>query len=850
MDLDWLKATPRGLYCVSGDFYIDPASAVPRAVITHGHGDHARPGHGAVLATPETLAIMRRRLGEDAGGTLEALRYGETRTIGGVTLRLVPAGHILGSAQAVLDHDGARVVVSGDYKRRPDPTCASFEPIPCDVFITEATFGLPVFRHPDDAGEIDKLLHSVALFPERCHLVGVYALGKCQRVLALLRRRGYAAPVYLHGALAGMVEFGRGAWAGAAGGRRDAPGASRKDRAGAAFGRHRAVGAAPARPGGGARLRMDAGQAACQAARRRAAARDFRPRRLGRAHAHDPRGGAVGSVGDAWRRGRAGAPGGTDGLCRAAAVAHRLRRRGGMMERFARLLDALLFTPARLGKLRLMQEYFASTGDPERGWALAALTGEIAFAAVKPAQIRDLALTRIDAELFQWSYDFVGDLAETVSLIWPERAAPGDVPDLAAIVAALTAATRADAGPLLERWLDRLDATGRWALLKLVTGGLRIGVSARLAKTALAEWAQVPLDDIEAVWHGLAPPYAALFPWLEGKAPRPETAGRPTFTPLMLAQALDDEELAKLDPADYRAEWKWDGIRVQLVARGGRRLYSRSGDDVGPAFPEIVSALPDGVVLDGELLVVRDGEVAPFNDLQQRLNRKTPAPKQLLAFPAWVRLYDLLEDEGEDLRGLPFDARRRRLEAWYARSARPHLDLSPLIPFQRWDELQALRDGARARGIEGIMLKRADSAYLSGRPKGPWFKWKRDALTVDAVLMYAQRGHGKRSSLYSDYTFGVWRDAELVPVGKAYFGFTDDELRRLDRYIREHTVERFGPVRAVAPELVLEIAFDSIHRSPRHKSGLAMRFPRIHRIRWDKPAREADDVTALERLVT
>jgi DNA ligase 1 len=520
------------------------------------------------------------------------------------------------------------------------------------------------------------------------------------------------------------------------------------------------------------------------------------------------------------------------------------------VERFARLLDALLFTPARLGKLRLMQDYFASTGDPERGWALAALTGEIAFAAVKPAQIRALALTRIDEELFHWSYDFVGDLAETVSLIWPDRRGEGEVPGLAAIVAALMAATRADAGLILERWLDLLDATGRWALLKLVTGGLRIGVSARLAKTALAEGSNVPLDEIEAVWHGLAPPYESLFHWLEGKAPRPETAGRPTFTPLMLAQALEDAELARLDPADYRAEWKWDGIRVQLVARGGRRLYSRTGDDVGPAFPEIVSALPEGVVLDGELLVVRDGDVAPFNDLQQRLNRKVPTPKQLREFPAWVRLYDLLEEEGEDLRALPFDARRRRLEAWFGRGARPHLDLSPLIPFARWDELKDLRDRARERGIEGIMLKRGDSPYFSGRPKGPWFKWKRAALTIDAVLMYAQRGHGKRSSFYSDYTFGVWRDRELVPVGKAYFGFTDEELRRLDRFVREHTVERFGPVRAVEPELVLEIAFDSIHRSSRHKSGLAMRFPRIHRIRWDKPAHEADAVAALERLVT
>jgi DNA ligase-1 len=521
------------------------------------------------------------------------------------------------------------------------------------------------------------------------------------------------------------------------------------------------------------------------------------------------------------------------------------------MNKFAALLDALLFTPARLGKLRLIAEYFATTPDPERGWALAALTSELSFSEVKPAQIRTLALSRVDEELFAWSYDFVGDLAETASLIWPERHGANEVPGLTEIVAELGGATRASAGGRLERWLDALDATGRWALLKLVTGGLRVGVSARLAKTALAEWAKVPLDEIEAVWHGLSPPYGELFAWLDGTGARPEIGGRPTFHPLMLAQPLEDTDLAALDPAAYRAEWKWDGIRVQLVARGGeKRLYSRSGDDIGAAFPDITAAMPGDVVLDGELLVLRDGEVAPFNDLQQRLNRKTASAKMLEEFPAAVRLYDILEEAGVDLRALPFDERRARLVAWYGGRPRERLDLSPLIPFKRWDELGALRDDARARGIEGLMLKRGDSAYVTGRPKGPWFKWKRGALTVDTVLMYAQRGHGKRSSFYSDYTFGAWRDGALVPVGKAYSGFTDAELKQLDRWVRDNTVERYGPVREVTPKLVLEVAFDSVHRSTRHKSGLALRFPRIHRIRWDKPAAEADAVETLEKLVT
>src|SRR5215468_10319103 len=305
------------------------------------------------------------------------------------------------------------------------------------------------------------------------------------------------------------------------------------------------------------------------------------------------------------------------------------------MNRFAALLDALLFTPSRNGKLRLMQEYFASVPDPERGWGLAALTGELVFDEAKPSQVRALAAGRVEPELLEWSYDFVGDLAETVSLIWPAPGrCEGHVPSLAEIVKQLQGVSRSEVAHLLEPWLDSLDATGRWALLKLVTGSLRIGVSARLAKTAVAEWGGFDIDRIEEVWHGLAPPYQALFDWLEGRLPQPQTGDLPTFCPLMLAQPLEDADICGLDPRDYLAEWKWDGIRVQLVARGAeKRFYSRSGDDIGAAFPDICAAMPADVTLDGELLVMREGKVAPFNDLQQRLNRKTPNPKLLHEFP-------------------------------------------------------------------------------------------------------------------------------------------------------------------------------------------------------------------------
>lgn len=527
------------------------------------------------------------------------------------------------------------------------------------------------------------------------------------------------------------------------------------------------------------------------------------------------------------------------------------------MKPFATLLDALIFTPSRNAKLRLIADYMAHTPDPDRGYALAALTGDLTFRTAKPALIRQLVAERVDPELFGWSYDFVGDLAETAALIWPERpsnqGSNRDWPHLAEVVERLESAGRTEVPGLLSEWLDALDASGRWALLKLITGGLRVGVSARLAKTAVAALGTIDPAEVEEVWHGLEMPYAPLFAWVEGKAPRPAVEAGAGFRPLMLANPLEEREIEALDAAAYRAEWKWDGIRVQIAARGGqRRLYSRTGDDISGAFPDILEAMDFDAVLDGELLVLREGEVAPFNDLQQRLNRKSVTPKLLRAHPAHVRLYDLLFDSDEDLRPLPFDARRARLEVWHARTAPDRMDLSPLIPFAHLDELEALRAGARDAAIEGLMLKRGDSPYLAGRPKGPWFKWKRDPLTLDVVLMYAQRGHGKRSSFYSDYTFGVWRGtepgAELVPVGKAYSGFTDAELLELDKWVRNHTTDRFGPVRAVEPGLVLEVAFDSAHPSPRHKSGYALRFPRIHRIRWDKPAEEADRIETVTGL--
>jgi DNA ligase-1 len=525
------------------------------------------------------------------------------------------------------------------------------------------------------------------------------------------------------------------------------------------------------------------------------------------------------------------------------------------MRRFAELLERLAFTPSRNAKLRLITDYLATTSDPDRGWGLAAITRDVAFDSVKPAMLRALTAERVDPELFALSHDFVGDLAETIALIWP-AAGPPDDPALGEVVARLHAASRREGPQVVEHLLDRLDDAGRFALLKLVTGGLRVGVSARLAKQALAALGGKDVTEIEELWHGLAPPYVPLFAWLSGQGPKPVSAARAPFRPVMLSHALAETDFDRLDPAAYAAEWKWDGIRVQAVSEGGtRRLYSRTGDDVSHAFPDLLDALDFDAAIDGELLVRTEaGGIAPFSELQQRLNRKTVTAAHLRRYPAHLRAYDLLQRGGDDLRQRPFAERRGALEALAAELDPGRVDLSPLLSFATWDDLAALRADPPEAVIEGVMLKRRDSPYVPGRPKGLWWKWKRDPHAIDAVLMYAQRGHGKRSGFYSDYTFGVWTEAgELVPVGKAYFGFTDEELVEIDRWVRHNTTDRFGPVRAVRAEpnhgLVLEVAFEGLARSARHRSGVAMRFPRISRLRWDKPPAEADRIETLEALL-
>ena len=558
------------------------------------------------------------------------------------------------------------------------------------------------------------------------------------------------------------------------------------------------------------------------------------------------------------------------------------------MNRFAKLLEKLLFTPSRNAKIIAMAEYFENTPDPDRGFALGAITRDLSLNNLKPTQLRTLTKSRVDPELFDMSYDYVGDMAETISLIWPKDTnhvlEKQRLPQLGELISALQTKSKIALQTYVTELLDCASVTERWAIIKMVTGGLRVGVSARLAKTSLAEYSGKDLTEIEKIWHGIAVPYTELFSWLDGLADRPCIAPDQIFHPLMLSNPIDAQhDFDCLNPVDYEAEWKWDGIRVQLLLnafassetagknlkkQAKTRVFSRSGDDISLAFPDITETSDGHAVLDGELLIgcptfsepmSRFGILdlpkikyvpKPFNYLQQRLNRKAANKKHLRELPAFVRVYDMLFEGKTDIRDQPLYERRNRLEIFLKRFNNPRLDFSESLSFSSWATLSHLRDqGADRFGYEGVMIKKRDSKYIPGRKKGHWFKWKRDPCILDTIMLYAQRGHGRRSSFYSDFTFGIWNDNEILPIGKAYSGFTDVELQQLDKWVRGNTINRFGPVREVQKTLVVELAFDSAHVSSRHKSGIALRFPRINRIRWDKPAKEADTLENVKALL-
>ncbi len=524
------------------------------------------------------------------------------------------------------------------------------------------------------------------------------------------------------------------------------------------------------------------------------------------------------------------------------------------MQAFAALLDRLYYTQSNNAKAAILADYLRRTPDPDRGFAVGAVAGTLSFEPFKRALVRDLVAERVDPELLALSYDYVGDMPETVAHVWPRNpraAILNRIPPLHEVIHEFRTRDKPAIREYLALLLDNMTSPERWALLKLCLRGLRTGMSARAVKHVLAGFGGVDIGEIEEVWHAQAPPYLDLFAWFEGRGPKPLSKDAVTFHPVMLAHAIEGAEVETITPAEFMAEWKYDGIRVQVVSTpASKALFSRAGDNISGAFPEVLARVHFEGVLDGELIVKASDEIASFNHLQQRLNRKSPDPKLMAAYPGHIILYDALALDGRDLRPLPLTKRKAELARWFDAARPAGTELAPPLAFRTPGDLRALRAQGPAPGsphIEGLMLKRLDSPYVPGRPKGLWYKWKRDPKLAGAVLMYAQRGTGKRSPLYTDYTFGLWHEGALSPIGKADTGFTDEELKELDKWVREHAIARFGPVLEVEKALVFEVAFDAVHRSARHKSGVALRGVRVNRIRWDKPAREADELRCLAK---
>ncbi len=525
------------------------------------------------------------------------------------------------------------------------------------------------------------------------------------------------------------------------------------------------------------------------------------------------------------------------------------------MQAFARLYAELDATTSTRTKVEALERYFRAADPRDAAWAVWFLCGN------KPRQIVPVRLlARLAVEeagipdwLFDESYQAVGDLAETIAHVLPDGAGADEATLADWVEERLLPLRGADEGTVraaLPEWWRGLDGNGRLVLNKLITGAFRVGVSKLLVQRALAAIAgiepKVMAERMAGEWQPTAERYAALITAAAGTGQR----GQPY--PFFLAHPLQEPPATLGDPADWIAEWKWDGIRGQLVRRDGETfVWSRGEELVTERFPEIALAgakLPEGTVLDGEILAWQGDAPLAFARLQTRIGRRKLTARALADAPAAFLAYDLLEVESTDIRDRPLDLRRSALAAVVQYAADPALRVSPAVSAASWDTLAGLRAQSRGRGVEGLMLKRRASPYGIGRTRGDWWKWKVEPYSVDAVLVYAQRGHGRRASLYTDYTFAVWDGDALVPFAKAYSGLSDAEIREVDGYIRHNTLEKFGPVRSVKPELVFEIGFEGVQRSPRHKSGLAVRFPRMLRMRRDKRVEEADRIEALRAL--
>ncbi len=529
------------------------------------------------------------------------------------------------------------------------------------------------------------------------------------------------------------------------------------------------------------------------------------------------------------------------------------------MKRFAALYDAIDRTTSTNAKVSAMAAYFAAAPPADAAWAVYFLTGRRLKRLVSYPAIHEwtLAATAIEDWLLAECYSVVGDGAETAALVLDQVAVEDSADEHLPLatwiedrILPLRGLDPAAQQARVTGWWRTLDRSQRYMLLKILTGELRVGVSQTLVVRALAQAAGLPATTVAARIMGEWTPSADWFAGLLSHEHTDDDRSRPY--PFFLASPLEDPVESLGSPDDWIVEWKWDGIRAQLVLRGGAvHLWSRGEELITHRFPEIAAAathLPDGTVLDGEVLAFRDDRPLPFSALQQRIGRQKQVAQMARAVPVVFMTYDLLEREGLDWRERPLDERRRALESYLTESSgvlRP----SAIVSAALWSEFAELRSRSRALGVEGLMLKRRSSAYGVGRRRGDWWKWKIDPYTIDAVLIYAQPGSGRRASLLTDYTFGVWDAGELVPIAKAYSGLSNDEIAEMDRWIRRHTRERFGPVRHVEPVHVFELGFEGIARSPRHRSGIAVRFPRMLRWRTDKKAEEADTLDAVRRLL-
>ena len=526
------------------------------------------------------------------------------------------------------------------------------------------------------------------------------------------------------------------------------------------------------------------------------------------------------------------------------------------MRAFTDLYTALDETNSTNEKVAAMASYFSTAAAEDAVWAVYFLSGRRPKRLVKSGDLRAWATEAagLPVWLFDESYSVVGDLAETIALLLPDGRAGTDRPLHYWVERRLLAMRRMDVDTQREAMLaawDELNHEQRFVFNKLITSGFRVGVSQKLLVRALALVSGIDEAVLTHRMMGSWQPTPEFYGRLLAEDTSDADKSRPY--PFCLAHAVDGPPQDLGERADWQVEWKWDGIRAQVVRRGGRVfIWSRGEELVTDRFPEVRDSalvLPDGLVLDGELLAWRDEGVLPFGQLQRRIGRKTVGRKMLRDVPVAFLAFDVLEHEGVDIRERPLNERRTLLERLLASAGALQMRAAPLVAAPTWSALADLHVESRERLVEGFMLKKLDAPYAVGRKRGVWWKWKVDPFTVDAVLVYAQRGSGKRATLYTDYTFAVWADGELVPIAKAYSGLTDQEIREVDRFVREHTLERFGPVRSVAPELVFEIGFEGIRRSSRHKSGVAVRFPRMLRWRKDKASEDADTIQTLRSLL-